>query len=70
MSAAEQAVEALSSIKSISKSDAQQLMQRYGGSIKRIVKCEDYSEFLRIKGMGRNKMEKLIACFRGKLKID
>jgi hypothetical protein len=33
------------------------------------VTCDDYSEFLRIKGMGKNKMEKLIACFRGNLRI-
>lgn len=31
--------------------------------------CPDYSEFLKIKGMGRNKLDRLIACFRGNLRI-
>jgi len=31
--------------------------------------CEDYGDFLKLKGMGRNKMERLIACFKGSLKI-
>ena len=60
----EQANELVASIGKVNKSDAQKLMATYG-SINDIVTTKDYRDFLNIDGIGEQKIESMIACFRG-----
>ena len=43
--------EVLSSIRRINKTDAKKLMDSYG-SVKSIVNCENYTDFINIDGIG------------------
>ena len=61
----DQAVDVLGSIRRVSKNDAKRLLYNYG-SIKDIIMCEDYDEFINIEGIGQSKIECITTCFRGK----
>lgn len=63
------ATEVISSIRRINKTDAKKLMDTYG-SVKKIVECKDYSEFIQIDGIGQSKVESLTSCFRGPFDPD
>ena len=60
------AIDSLTSIKSIQKKDAKNLLNKYG-SIAKVVKEKNYNDFQQIEGIGSTKVECLIQCFKGKI---
>ncbi|CDW73179.1 dna excision repair protein ercc-1-like [Stylonychia lemnae] len=61
----EQAVEQVSSMRRVNKTDAKNLLSNYG-SIEAIIMAPNYDEFLNIDGIGQNKIDAITQCFRGK----
>ena len=60
------AIDTMTSVKSITKKDAQNLLKTYG-SIAKIIQVKDYKDFLQIDGIGKTKVDCLTQAFRGKL---